>query len=69
MTKAICYNRKTGELYANGKEAWTHYRDHWEPGSTTLAYSEDIEVEGFDYERLLVDVGYRLEFSRLFLLR
>lgn len=69
MTKAICYNRKTGELHASGKEAWTHYRDHWEMGSTTLAYSEDIEVEGFDYDRLLVDTVYRREFSRLFLLR
>lgn len=66
MTKAICYDTETGELFASGESAWPYYKRWKKDRSSPLAFSENMEDEGFDYGRLLVEPEYRRELSRHF---
>jgi hypothetical protein len=65
MTKAICYNKTTGELYGSGANAWAFYRMHYESGEYPDIFCHDwCEDLGWDYQRLLNDPGYRIGLYR-----
>lgn len=64
MTKAICFNPETGELYASGTDAWRYY-SIW-CNDKPIAYAKDVEKYGFNYETLLDDAEYCKELSRFF---
>ena len=65
MTKAICFNKVTGELYGSGADAWAFYRKHYESGEYPDIWCHDwLEDLGWDYQRLLNDLGYRIGLYR-----